>query len=82
MTVDIAKDLLNKKSSGKTSVELGINPATKQPILYYATGRYGPYISSNKVNVSVKSQPTLQTAIELINKKSPLSARKPAKKGK
>ncbi len=82
MTVDIAKDLLNKKSSGKTSVELGINPATKQPILYYATGRYGPYISSNKVNVSVKSQPTLEEAIELINKKSPLSARKPAKKGK
>ena len=83
MTLDIAKDLLNKKSTGRVAVELGENPATKQKILYYATGRYGPYISSGRVNVSVKSQPTLDAAIELINNKKPaVNARKPAKKGK
>lgn len=83
MTLDIAKDLLMKKSAGRVAIELGENPATKQKILYYATGRYGPYISSNKVNVSVKSQPTLDEAIELINNKKPaVNARKPAKKGK
>ena len=83
ITLEIAKELLDKKSSAKTSVDLGINPATKQPILYFATGRYGPYISSNKVNVSVKSQPDLETAINLINnKKSSGNAPIPAKKGK
>ncbi len=83
ITLEIAKDLLDKKSVGRVAIELGENPATKQKILYYATGRYGPYISSNKVNVSVKSQPDLETAIKLINNKKPaVSAQKPAKKGK
>lgn len=83
ITLEIAKNLLDKKSGGRVAVELGENPETKQKILYYATGRYGPYISSNKVNVSVKSQPDLETAIKLINNKKPaVSAQKPAKKGK
>jgi DNA topoisomerase-1 len=83
ITVDIAKDLLNKKTSGAVGEELGENPATKQKILFYASGRYGPYISSNKVNVSVKEKPDLETAIELINNKKPaVYAKKPVKKGK
>ena len=36
---------------------------------YYSDGRYGPYISSNRVNVSVKEQPSLEAAIDLINNK-------------
>lgn len=83
ITVDIAKDLLNKKNSGAVGEELGENPATKQKILFFASGRYGPYISSNKVNVSVKEKPDLETAIELINNKKPaVYAKKPVKKGK
>ena len=39
-------------------------------IYYYPTGRYGAYISSNRVNVSVTSQPDLKTAIDMINKKA------------
>lgn len=81
ITLEIAKDLLDKKMSGAAAIDLGENPKTKQRILFYASGRYGPYISSNKVNVSVKSQPTLDEAIELINNKKPaVYARKPAKK--
>ena len=76
ITLDIAKDLLDKKTNGTPAIELGENPATKQKILFYASGRYGPYISSGRVNVSVKTQPDLDTAIELINNK------KPSKKGK
>ena len=76
ITLDIAKDLLDKKTSGATAVDLGENPATKQKILFYPSGRYGPYISSGRVNVSVKTQPDLDTAIELINNK------KTVKKGK
>ena len=83
ITFDIAKDLLDKKMAGAVAIDLGENPATKQRILFYASGRYGPYISSNKVNVSVKEQPDLETAIELINNKKPSAyARKPVKKGK
>ncbi len=69
ITLEIAKDLLDKKTAGAVAEELGENPTTKQKILFYATGRYGPYISSNKVNVSVKEKPDLATAIELINSK-------------
>ena len=83
ITIDIAKDLLDKKASSAVAIDLGENPKTKQRILFYASGRYGPYISSNRVNVSVKSQPTLDEAIELINNKKPaVYARNPGKKGK
>ena len=82
ITLEIAKDLLDKKTDKSSAVEIGENPLTKQKILFYPSGRYGPYISSARVNVSVKSQPDLQTAIELINNKHPVNASKPVKKGK
>jgi len=83
ITLDAAKDLLDKKTKGSVAEDLGENPATKQRILFYASGRYGPYISSARVNVSVKEKPSLDEAIELINNKKPSQyARKPAKKGK
>ena len=69
ITLEIAHELLN---GGKKKVEpiiLGKNPETDKPIYYYADGRYGPYLSSNRVNVSVKEQPSLETAIDLINNK-------------
>jgi len=71
ITLEIAKELLDgagKKAEGK---DIGKNPTTGKPILYYATGRYGAYISSNKVNVSVKEEPDLETAADLINNKKP-----------
>ncbi len=71
ITLEIARELLTGGIKKSAAVEIGENPATGQKILFYATGRYGPYISSNRVNVSVKSQPDLETAIELINNKKP-----------
>ena len=50
--------------------EIGENPDTKKMIFFYPTGRYGAYISSNRVNVSVAEQPDLETAIKLINNKA------------
>ena len=55
--------------------KLGKNPLTDAEIYYYPTGRYGAYISSNRVNVSVSEKPDLETAIDLINNKKP-SAKK------
>lgn len=71
ITLDIARELLAGGSKKADPVELGKNPTTDKMIYYYPTGRYGAYISSNKVNVSVKEQPDLETAIDLINNKKP-----------
>ncbi|MCL2538282.1 MAG: type I DNA topoisomerase [Alphaproteobacteria bacterium] len=74
ITLDIAKELLAGGAKAEP-IKLGTNPATDKEILFYPTGRFGPYISSNKVNVSVKEQPDLDTAADLINNKKP-SAKK------
>ena len=68
-------ELLSAEKKGAAGIELGVHPKTDKPILFYASCRYGPYISSNKVNVSVKEQPSLEDAIELINNKKPAAKR-------
>ena len=69
ITLDVARDLLENGVKKVEPVNLGENPTTGKPVFYYPTGRYGAYISSNRVNVSVKEQPTLSEAIDLINNK-------------
>ena len=69
ITLDIAKELLNGDKKKIEPLIIGNNPSTGKPIYYYSDGRYGPYISSNRVNVSVKEQPSLEEAIDLINNK-------------
>ncbi len=71
ITLDIARDLLNTDKKKVEPIILGKNPSTDKPIYYYSDGKYGPYLSSNRVNVSVKEQPSLETAIDLINNKQP-----------
>lgn len=80
ITPEIAAELLAAGKQKAESIELGDNPKTGKKILYYPSGRFGAYISSNKVNVSVKEQPTLEDAIELINNKKPSAKRGFAKK--
>ncbi|MCL2338392.1 MAG: type I DNA topoisomerase [Proteobacteria bacterium] len=69
ITLDVAKELLSGEKAKAEPIELGKNPATDKMIYFYPDGRYGPYLSSNKVNVSVKEQPSLDAAAELINNK-------------
>jgi len=71
ITLEIAKDLLSADKKKAEPVQIGVNPATDKMIYFYPTGRYGAYISSNRVNVSVTEQPDLETAIDLINNKKP-----------
>lgn len=71
ITLDIARELLNGGTKKQEPEILGENPNTGKQIYYYSSGRYGPYISSNRVNVGVKEKPDLQTAIDLINNKQP-----------
>ncbi len=70
ITLDIARELLTNAGKKSEPVKIGENPETKKMIFFYPTGRYGPYISSNRVNVSVKEIPDLETAIKLINNKN------------
>lgn len=69
INLDIAKELLYSEKKKVEPIILGKNPQTDKPIYYYSDGRYGPYLSSNRVNVSVKEQPSLDEAINLINNK-------------
>ena len=69
ITLDIAKELLTGEKKKVEPIILGKNPETDKPIYYYPDGRYGPYLSSNRVNVSVKEKPSLDEAINLINNK-------------
>ena len=71
MTLDIARELLSGEVKKAEPEKLGKNPTTDAEIYYYPTGRYGAYISSKGVNVSVKEKPDLNTAIDLINNKKP-----------
>ena len=71
ITIDIARELLSGVVRKVEPEKLGKNPTTNAEIYYYPTGRYGAYISSNRVNVSVTEKPDLQTAIGLINNKKP-----------
>ena len=75
ITIDVARELLSGEIKKVEPEKLGKNPLTDAEIYYYPTGRYGAYISSNRVNVSVKEKPDLETAIDLINNKKP-SAKK------
>ena len=71
ITLEIARELLEGGNKKAEPVEIGVNPKTNKMIYYYPTGRYGAYISSNKVNVSVTDKPDLETAADLINNKKP-----------
>ncbi len=79
ITLDVARELLSGGGKKADPIEIGENPATGKMIYYYPTGRYGAYISSNRINVSVSAQPDLDTAAALINNKQP-SPRKFIKK--
>ncbi len=70
ITLEIARELLTNIVKKAEPVKIGENPETKKMIFFYPTGRYGAYISSNRVNVSVKEMPDLETAIKLINNKT------------
>ena len=70
ITLEIARELLASAGKKSEPVKIGENPETKKMIYFYPSGRYGPYISSNRVNVSVKEMPDLETAIKMINNKN------------
>ncbi|MCL2629076.1 MAG: type I DNA topoisomerase [Alphaproteobacteria bacterium] len=66
ITIEKAKELLSGEGKALAE-ELGKHDGAK--VLYYSSGRFGPYISNGKTNVSAKEKPTLSEAIDMIEKK-------------
>ena len=89
VTLEKSVELLanrNKKSSDLRTV--GDHPETGETISV-KSGRYGPYISDGKLNVSLKGnlspeEITLEQAVDLINQKrlAPVKKKKTRKKSK
>ena len=77
--VDIktAHDLLLGAVEKPKGKELGSHPVDGKPVLYFKTGKFGPYVQHNRVFASVPTSVatedtiTLELAIEKLNPKEP-----------
>jgi DNA topoisomerase-1 len=93
ITLDEALERIRNKNSKTVLKDLGTHPETGEPLAVYK-GRYGPYVTSGKVNATIgrdrdPSEVTVEQALELLKaaaernkngggKKAP--TKKPAKK--
>ena len=75
VTLEEALDLINAKASGQRQPlkELGKHPDTGQELVVFS-GRWGPYIKHEKVNVGLPKgteieEVTLEMALDLLKKK-------------
>ena len=75
--IKLAHDLLlgaTPKAKGK---ELGLHPADSKPVVYFKTGKFGPYVQHNRVfasiptSVATEETITLELAIEKLAPKEP-----------
>ncbi len=83
--IKMAHDLLLgavEKTKGK---ELGLHPNDNKPVIYFKTGKFGPYVQHNRVFASIPSSVatedtiTLELAIEKLTPKEPKVASKTKK---
>ena len=75
--IKLAHDLLlgaTPKAKGK---ELGLHPTDSKPVVYFKTGKFGPYVQHNRVfasiptSVATEETITLELAIEKLAPKEP-----------
>ena len=75
--IKMAHDLLLGATPKQKAKELGLHPVDNKPVLYFKTGKFGPYVQHNRVFASVPSSIatedtiTLELAIEKLNPKEP-----------
>lgn len=87
-TVDImmAQELLKGAVAKPKGKELGLHPSDNKPVVYFSTGRYGPYVQHNRVfasvpaNVATEDTITLELAVEKLAPKEPKPAKAKADK--
>ena len=88
--IRMAHDLLLGAVAKAKGKELGLHPADKKPVIYFKTGKFGPYVQHNRVfasiptSVATEDTITLELAIEKLNPKEPktTSKKKPEVKEK
>ncbi|MCY4184947.1 MAG: type I DNA topoisomerase [Rhodobacteraceae bacterium] len=73
LTIENAIEIVNNKANRSKVINLGEHPQKKGPVELRA-GRYGPYVSWNKVNATLPKDISpknvnLELAVQLINKK-------------
>ena len=72
-----AQELLKGAVAKQKGKELGLHPVDNKPVLYFSTGRYGPYVQHNRVFASIPSSVanedtiTLDIALEKLAVKEP-----------
>ena len=79
--IKMAHDLLAGAVAKERGKELGLHPSDSKPVVYFKTGKFGPYVQHNRVfasipaSVATEETITLELALEKLAPKEP----KPAK---
>ncbi len=83
--IKMAHDLLLGAKAKEKGKDLGKHPNDNKPVVYFKTGRYGPYVQHNRVFASIpeslatEDTITLELAIEKLAPKEPKTTKKTKK---
>ncbi len=74
ITLDEALEILKDAPSREAAINLGVEPKSKKDVLWYKTGRYGPYVKCGKVSASIPAEYKdkeidLKIALQILNDK-------------
>lgn len=78
----MAHDLLQGATPKAKGKELGLHPSDSKPVLYFKTGKFGPYVQHNRVfasipaSVATEDTITLELALEKLAPKEPKTTTK------
>lgn len=80
--IKMAHDLLQGATPKAKGKELGLHPSDSKPVLYFKTGKFGPYVQHNRVfasipaSVATEDTITLELALEKLAPKEPKTTTK------
>ncbi len=78
--IKIAHDLLLGAVEKPKGKELGLHPDDGQPVLYFKTGKFGPYVQHNRVFASIPTNVATEETITLDLALSKLAPKEPKQK--
>ena len=78
--IKIAHDLLLGAVEKPKGKELGLHPDDGNPVVYFKTGKFGPYVQHNRVFVSIPNSVATEDTITLELALEKLAAKEPKKK--
>ncbi|MBR1544391.1 MAG: topoisomerase DNA-binding C4 zinc finger domain-containing protein, partial [Alphaproteobacteria bacterium] len=78
--IKIAHDLLLGAVEKPKGKELGLHPDDGKPVIYFKTGKFGPYVQHNRVFASIPTSVATEETITLDLALSKLAPKEPKKK--